>query len=354
MRQLVPNLAPIDTKQPNTSAHIVIIHDESDRIGAVPTISTIKQYGTVKSSVISHGILDTMYKPFDPKTVQMDSIFIIGKRQTGKTTLVRDLLATDAFLNQHHTVVINPMEPLRPEYTAIAPPLPTNMTIHSEFRKQIVNAFIRTTGVPSTIIFDTCMYSHDWTKNNSIKRLFTFGRNLKAKKIVVSDYPYMIPQSYITDIDYVFIFKESYLPCRKILYERYAQVFPSLEEFNIALDYITKDDHTCMVINNTAKSDDPIDQVMFYKAPAVWRRIASNKSQGLDNIREELMQRTWHPSRLKWCLPYDEVEEIFGSNNKSYDITTEFEIPKSERIVRASQANGSLPDDRCCGDEEFD
>lgn len=32
----------------------------------------------------------------------------------------------------------------------------------------------------------------------------------------------------------------------------------------------------------------------------------------LDKIREELVQRTWHPKRLKWCLDYEEQKEIWG------------------------------------------
>ena len=32
----------------------------------------------------------------------------------------------------------------------------------------------------------------------------------------------------------------------------------------------------------------------------------------LDQIREELVQRAWHPKRLKWCLDYEEQNEIWG------------------------------------------
>ena len=41
-----------------------------------------------------------------------------------------------------------------------------------------------------------------------------------------------------------------------------------------------------------------------------WRGNVRKKQKELDIFREELIQRTWHPSRLAWCLDIDESRDL--------------------------------------------
>jgi hypothetical protein len=132
---------------------------------------------------------------------------------------------------------------------------------------------------------------------------------------MVMQYPLAIPQMLRNNINYVFIFKEVNTNNRKRLYDQYASgIFPTFETFNQVFEQLTSDPFACMVINNTAKSNNIEDQVLWYKSYSepTWQVMVDKKKKILDVVREELMQRTWHPRRVKQCLDYDELMDIFG------------------------------------------
>lgn len=68
-----------------------------------------------------------------------------------------------------------------------------------------------------------------------------------------------------SNIDYIFILRESSLANRKKLYEQFAGVFPNFQAFNDAMDVCTAD-FGCIVIDNTKQSNDIQDVVFWYKA----------------------------------------------------------------------------------------
>ena len=65
-------------------------------------------------------------------------------------------------------------------------------------------------------------------------------------------------------------------------------------------------------VSNITGSDKLEEQVMWYAAAPPWQEMVKKKKALLGVIREELMQKAWHPARLKSCLSHDEVREIFG------------------------------------------
>ena len=92
-------------------------------------------------------------------------------------------------------------------------------------------------------------------------------------------------------------------------------MFPTFEMFIHVLDKLTTSPFDCMVINNTVHSNRLEDQIMWYKVnyEPPWRLMVDKKRKWLDVVREELMQKTWHPNRIKQCLDHDEFVELFGS-----------------------------------------
>ena len=77
--------------------------------------------------------------------------------------------------------------------------------------------------------------------------------------------PMGISPSLRTNIDYVFILKTTNASDRKKIYENYAGVFPSKDIFEKVLDGCTSD-YGCLVIDNTATTNELTDQVFYYKA----------------------------------------------------------------------------------------
>lgn len=237
-------------------------------------------------------------KRFDMKRIPQDAVAIfIGRRRTGKSTLVRDLLF-------HHQdmplgTVISGTEESNSFYGKMIPPL----FIHNEFNPIILDNFVKRQKMimgkiqndvkmqvrskldpRSFMILDDCMYDDSWTHDKNIRYLFMNGRWLKAFFIITMQYPLGIQPALRTNVDYVFILREPYMNNRKRIFDNYASAFPSFEFFCQIMDQCTQN-YECIVIDNTSQSAKLEDCVFWYKAdthpdfrigaPQFWQHSAS-------------------------------------------------------------------------------
>jgi hypothetical protein len=258
----------------------------------------------------------------------MHNIMIFGKREVGKTFLVKELLS---HLNCSHAEIINPTEMYKQEYAPSIPSIP-HIAHHIQYAKEIVDGFVamqkkewkqlHQQKKANCILFEDCMYNNLWTKHESIRYLFMNGRFVRAKMVMVMQFPLVVPPCLIMNVDYIFIFKERIESTRKRLYKLYGGIFPTFELFCEALDEINNVPFACLVINNTSHSD---DKVMIYIAPEWpdWRVMVRMKKASLDVIREELIRRTWHPSRVMQCLDFEDEREIFGTLSQNISTFSE-------------------------------
>lgn len=218
-------------------------------------------------------------KKFDITSIDDDKVVVmIGKRNTGKSFLIKDLL----YYNNHFQLgtVISGTESANHFYGAMVP----KMFIHDEFTDRVVENVVkrqkhvlkkkdeeeRTYGQSSIdpksfLILDDCLYDSSWTKNVNIRALFMNGRHLKMFFIISMQYPLGITPNLRTNIDYVFILRENIVANRKRIYDNYAGMFPTFEVFCQVMDQCTEN-FECLVINNTTKSNKLEDNVFWYKA----------------------------------------------------------------------------------------
>ena len=224
-------------------------------------------------------------RKFDMKTITFKPdenkgpvIVMIGRRDTGKSYLVRDLL----FYHQDIPIgtVISGTEAGNGFYAAIVPKL----FIHEEYNtvlienilkrqravlkqvKKEIEMYRKTTIDPRAfVILDDCLYDQSWTRDKMMRLLFMNGRHWKLLLIITMQYPLGIPPNLRTNIDYVFILREPYMTNRKRIWENYASMFPTLEAFSAVMDQTTEN-YECLVINNNAKSNKLQDQIFWYKA----------------------------------------------------------------------------------------
>lgn len=273
------------------------------------------------------------FKQFDfQQCGNMDSIVIIGKRAVGKTVLVKDLLCQSWF-DYQHLIVFNPTESEKVEgYGEIVP----RHAIHEQYKEETLQKFVReqkakveeyiekkqsdytTNMLPpqGCVVLEDCMYDSSCWKHKPLRQLCINARSLRTRIILAVQYPLGLPPDLRSTIDYVFIFRENMMTNRKRLYEQYGGgIFPTFEVFVQVLEQLTKEPFTCMVINLTGKSDKLDECVMWYKSHVEppWKVMVDKKTKWLDQLREELMQNTWHPRRLQHCLEYDELAEVFGN-----------------------------------------
>ena len=202
-------------------------------------------------------------------------VVLIGKRETGKSFLVKDLL----YYHQNLPVgtVISGTEGANQFYSKIVPPI----FIHGEFTKEIVANFMKrqkrivkkinsdeqskNIDPRAFLILDDCLYDNTWTKDKNVRSLFMNGRHYSVMFIITMQYALGIPPNLRTNIDYTFILREPLWNNRKKLYEQYCGMFPSFEIFGQVMDQCTEN-FECLVINNNAKSNKIEDQVFWYKA----------------------------------------------------------------------------------------
>ena len=215
---------------------------------------------------------------FKPNENKGPVVVLIGRRDTGKSFLVKDLL----FNHQDIPIgtVISGTESGNHFYSDHVPKL----FIHDEYNTAIIeNILKRQKGVlkeinkeqqhygRSTIdprafvILDDCLFDASWTKDKIMRLLFMNGRHWKIMLVITMQYPLGIPPNLRTNIDYVFILREPYITNRKRIYENYAGMFPTFESFCQVMDQCTEN-YECLVINNNAKSNKLTDQIFWYKA----------------------------------------------------------------------------------------
>tara|TARA_A100001037_G_scaffold129301_1_gene117119 strand:- start:221 stop:1018 length:798 start_codon:yes stop_codon:yes gene_type:complete len=213
-------------------------------------------------------------KKFDMSQIADNSVVVlIGKRDTGKSYLCRDILHT------HRSIpvgqVISGTEGANQFYQQIVPKL----FIHDEFRTDIVQNMLKrqklmiekknggsiNTDERAFLILDDCLYDNTWAKDKYMRSVFMNGRHYKLLFLLTMQYALGIPPNLRTNIDYVFILRENYVSNRKRLYEHYAGMFPTFEMFCQVMDQCTEN-YECLVINNNAKSNQLSDQVFWYKA----------------------------------------------------------------------------------------
>ena len=224
-------------------------------------------------------------KKFDMKNISFKAneasgpvIVLIGRRDTGKSFLVRDLL----YYHQDIPIgtVISGTEAGNGFYGSLVPKL----FIHDEYNTAIIENVLKrqkmvikqvkkekTAYGRSNIdgrafcILDDCLYDNSWSRDKLMRLLFMNGRHWKIMLIITMQYPLGIPPTLRTNIDYVFILRENYVSNRKRLYEHYAGMFPSFEVFCQVMDQCTEN-FECLVINNNSKSNKLQDQIFWYKA----------------------------------------------------------------------------------------
>ena len=217
---------------------------------------------------------------FKPDENQGPVIVLIGRRDTGKSFLVRDLL----YYHQDIPIgtVISGTEAGNGFYGAMVPKL----FIHDEYNSAIIENILKRQKIVmkqvkrekeaygrsnidprAFVILDDCLYDNSWAREKLMRLLFMNGRHWKIMLIITMQYPLGVPPNLRTNIDYTFILREPYLTNRKRIYENFAGMFPTFESFCQVMDQCTEN-YECLVVSNNAKSNKLDEQIFWYKASA--------------------------------------------------------------------------------------
>jgi len=268
-------------------------------------------------------------KKFDMKRIVFDKnenkgpvIVMIGKRDTGKSFLMRDLLYHQRDIPVG--TVVSGTEHLNQFFSAHVPPV----FIHHKFSKGIItNVLMRQKNVikqfktqmdmykktsldpRAFLILDDCMYDKGWPNDELIRIVFMNGRHYKLLTVISLQYSIGIPPILRTNIDYVFILRETITNNRKKLYENYAGMFPTFESFCQVMDQCTEN-FECLVIDNNSKSNKLNDQVSWYKAntcppfkmcaPEIWKMKGNDDEEEPQFDAAKAVKQQIHVKKTKF------------------------------------------------------
>lgn len=223
-------------------------------------------------------------RKFDMTKVSDKSIIaFIGKRKSGKSTCLKELL----YYKRHIPVatVISPTEEFNRFFSDIIP----SIFIHNDILEEIIdNAVARqklvkkkrlleekqygssTIDSQALLILDDCQYNPKWSYWKSIREIFMNGRHIDLTFIYTAQTATNLLPALRQQIDYCFLFNMPGLENRKRLYCNYGSLFPTFECFNQIYDSCTAE-YECLVIDNTVRSNKLEEQIAWYKAdPAIF------------------------------------------------------------------------------------
>jgi hypothetical protein len=228
---------------------------------------------------------------FDPRRIQDDSTCVfIGRRRSGKSTLVTDIL-----WHKKHIpvgVVMSGTEEGNHHYKKFVP----DLFIHGEFNKDTIQkvidrqkSILARNGKASSVflLLDDLMFDRSYMREKCVRELFFNGRHWKVLFMVTMQDCLGLDASIRGQGDYVFVLKtDSSLKNLQRLYEHFfGGVISTFKIFKSLYDCCTEN-YECLVIDNTSLSSKIEDRIFFYKAPlrgefkigspAMWNYHAKN------------------------------------------------------------------------------
>lgn len=200
-------------------------------------------------------------------------IFIVAKRNSGKTILVKDILY---HLGKRYPIamVISPTEQLNRNFGNNVPPL----FVHYKYSDELLGKLLerqqfvvkRYNDDPSinpncVLVLDDCLGSlSEMRKDDNYRTIFVNGRHYKLDVIITSQYVLALTPLQRGNLDYIFLLLDNNQSNIKKYYEQFGGVFDNFNQFKKIYQKLTEN-YGCMVINNKIRSSRIEDCVFYYK-----------------------------------------------------------------------------------------
>ena len=198
-------------------------------------------------------------------------ITIIGKPGSGKSVLIKHLL----YSKQHIIptgIVISGSEDSNRFYSSLFP----DLFIFDKYNKEVIENFIKRQKMArqhlsnpwGVLVMDDCMDDVKIFNDPLMQGLFKNGRHWNMLAIFANQYVFDFKHSIRTNIDGIFIFRDTNQSNREKIYKNFASIIPSYSIFCQLMNEMTTD-YTCIYINNQIQSNEWTDAVFYFKAEQV-------------------------------------------------------------------------------------
>jgi hypothetical protein len=205
------------------------------------------------------------------------NILIIGKRGTGKTTLLKDIL----YHIRKRVDTGYAIFPTQNTIRVFENCLPRSH-IHNEYNPEVVRTLLNSlTEQKKTreivLTLDDCVFDKGIMETQEMREIHMNGRHFHMWFInCVQDFMNLGPELR-SQIDYVFVLKENSSSRRQKLHKYFFGMFKNYEDFSSVMDKCTNL-HGCLVLDNTKVNNSIEDSIYYYKADPNIGRFRLGKS----------------------------------------------------------------------------
>lgn len=208
--------------------------------------------------------------PFDLNSIKPHKvIYIIGKRGTGKSVLLKHIL----YALRRRFDVGCAMAPTKESIDGFKACMPDAFVFengHSEealtTMQDIFKELARQSKIRNGLIVrDDCMADKKSVRSTNMRDLHMNGRHYWLTYIDAMQYLMDVGPELRGQVDYVFAMKEDVIDNQKKLYDKFFGIFPRFEDFQKVLNTCT-DDFGALVLDRTSSSNSLNQSIFWFKA----------------------------------------------------------------------------------------
>lgn len=194
-----------------------------------------------------------------PDIEEHASILVIGKRGSGRSTVVSSILNkySEDFLT--NSLIISPNERLTPFYKNKFP----STRIETEYKQDFIEEYLNAGS--GAIILDNCLAGvKSWKNDLYLMELIHHAKYYNKLLIFVSSFPFGFDQDTRNSFDYVFLLQEDFFSNQKRMYDHYAGMYETFDLFRNDFVNLTKNFNAMVINQNSGKNNN--DQISWYNA----------------------------------------------------------------------------------------
>ena len=234
--------------------------------------------------------MDLQITKFNPRIIEErrktkgpPTCIFIGKRGSGKSTLVADILYYSRKIPMG--LVISATEEGNHFYQQHVP----DLFIHSDYDPSLIEGVIERQkkalreekpNADVFVLLDDCMYDKKMIRDKNIRGMFMNGRHWRTFFLLTTQYCMDLPPDLRANLDFIFVLRENIIQNQEKLYKNFFGLFPTFDSFKDVMNACTEG-YDALVLDNTSRSNKIEDCVFWYKAkpdrqfkigdPSIWK-----------------------------------------------------------------------------------
>jgi hypothetical protein len=190
------------------------------------------------------------------------SFLIIGKREVGKTTMIKNLITNMMSKNIIKNTIIFSSNNKNYDDVVL-----NNDNIYNELKKQdlknIINIQNEKNSKSLLLIIDDVMINKKILSSKSFMNIMTNLQSLKITLILTLQFPMAMSSELRNNFNYFCVFNDDYISNMKRLYEYYFGLLPLFSTFNTIMKQLNE--YECLMLINNQSKYEINDKLTYYK-----------------------------------------------------------------------------------------